>query len=132
MRLVSSLHGHCSSLDMVLHVTLTTVITCMSDTQIWYRDYCYTNMLHVYTDRIHGYSLVYMHCLFIYILAPCIFLPIIPLHDRFPLLLLIFSLLDMSVVDTQCVELSAKWISATGSTSRIPHLLYIVSRYLVS
>jgi len=50
----------------------------------------------------------------------------------FPVLILIFSLLDMSVVDTQCVKLSATWISATGATSRIPHLLYIVSRYLVS
>ena len=65
------------------------------------------------------------------------FLPVIPLRDCFPLLLLIFlllifSLLDMSVVDTRCVELSVTWISATGATSRIPHLLYIVFRYLVS
>jgi len=53
--LVSSLHEYCSSLDMVLHVTLTTVITGTSDTQICYKDYCYTNMLHGYANMLHGY-----------------------------------------------------------------------------
>ena len=63
--LVSSLHGYCSSLDMVLHVTLTTAITCTSDTQICYTNYWYTNMLHGYTDTLihwillHGYSIRY-------------------------------------------------------------------------
>ena len=44
------LHGYCSSLDMVLYYTLTTVSTCTSDTQIWYTAYCYTYMFHWYTD----------------------------------------------------------------------------------
>ena len=30
-----------------------------------------------------------------------------------------------------CVELSATWTQATGATSRIPHLLFTFSRYLV-
>ena len=58
-------------------------------------------------------------------------IPVFPLHDYFPLLILIFSLLDMSVVDMWCVELSATWIQATGATSRISHLLFPVYRYLV-
>jgi len=55
---------------MVLHYTLTTMITCTSDTQICYTDYCYTYMFHWYTDipihrlphvilvlsSLHGYS----------------------------------------------------------------------------
>jgi len=65
------------------------------------------------------------------------FLHVIMLHDCFLLLLLIFSLLiflllDMSVVDTRCMKLSATLSTATGATSRIPHLLYIVSHYLIS
>ena len=42
--LVSTLHECCSSMDMVLDDTLTTVMTCTSDTQIYYTDYCYTYM----------------------------------------------------------------------------------------
>ena len=122
---------------MILHVTLTTVIMCTSDTQICYMDYCYTNMLHGYTDMIHGDTDIHWYTCIDYIYVFLYFLPVIPLHDCFPLLLLIFSilifsLLDMSVVDTRCVKLSATWISATGAISRILHLLYIVSRYLVS
>ena len=128
---------------MLLHVTLTIAITCISDTQICYMDYCYTNMLHGYTNMLHGYTDmihrytdIHWYTCIDYIYVFLYFLPVIPLHDCFPLLLLIFSLLiisllDMSVVDTRCVELSATGISATGATSRIPHLLYIVSRYLV-
>jgi len=42
-------------MDMVLYYTLTTVITCTSDTQICYTDYCYTYRFHWYTDiPIHG------------------------------------------------------------------------------
>ena len=51
------------------------------------------------------------------------------LHDYFSLL--IFPLLDTWVIDMWCVKLSATWIQATGTTSRIPHLLFPVSRYLV-
>ena len=145
---------------MVLHITLTTVITCTSDTQIYFMDYCYTNMLHGYMDMIHEYTNIHWYtcidylCIFllqVYSCQPitCLFpipLLIFSLHDCFSLLILIyitghecislliliFSLLEMSVVDTRCVELSVTWISATGATSRIPHLLYIVSRYRVS
>jgi len=145
---------------MELHVTLTTVITCTSDTQIWYTDYCYTNMLHGNRNRIHRYTDIHWYTcidyLYIFLLhvyscqaITCLFpvlLLIFSLHDCFSLLILIyitghecislliliFSLLEMSVVDTRCVELSVTWISATGATSRIPHLLYIVSRYRVS
>ena len=84
---------------LVIHRYVTRIIA----TQI-----CYTD------TRIHRYSLVYMHWLFIYILATCIFLPVISLHDCLLLLLLILSLLDMSDIDTRCVKLSATWISATG------------------
>jgi len=48
--LVSTLHECCSSMDMVLDDTLTTVMTCTSDTQIYYTDYCYTYMFHWYTE----------------------------------------------------------------------------------
>ena len=105
---------------MVLHVILTTVITCNSDTQICYTDYYYTTMLHRYTDtRIF----TGIHALIIYIYSCSMyFLPVILFPDCFPLLLLILSLLivsllDISVVDTRCVELSTTWISATGATS---------------
>jgi len=118
--------------------------SCSTDTWIhqlssfpWYSVRSYVMYMH----HCYIYSPVYMHWLlyscrvyhrsyymdycYMYILA-------IPLHDCFPLLILIFSLLDMSAIDTRCVELSVTWISVTGTTSRIPHLLYIVSRYLVS
>jgi len=57
--------------------------------------------------------------------------PVILFNGYFPLLILIFPLLDMSAVDMRCVELSATWIQATGATSRIPHLLFPISRYIV-
>ena len=50
----------------------------------------------------------------------------IPVTWLFPVMILIFPLLDMWVVDMRCVELSATWIQATGATSRIPHLLFPV------
>jgi len=53
------------------------------------------------------------------------------LHDYFMLLILIFPLLDMWAGYMRCVELGAMWVHATGATSRIPHLLFPVSRYLV-
>ena len=56
----------------------------------------------------------------------------IPVTWLFPVLRLIFPLLDMWAIDMRCVELSATWIQATGATSRIPHLLFPVSRYRVS
>jgi len=56
----------------------------------------------------------------------------IPVTYYFPLLILIFPLLDTWAIDMRCVELSATWIQATGATSRIPHLLFPVSRYLDS
>ena len=56
--------------------------------------------------------------------------PVFLLHDYFPYWL-IFSLLDMWAFDMRCVELSAMWIQAIGVTSRIPHLLFPVFRYLI-
>jgi len=50
--------------------------------------------------------------------------PVFPLHDCFPLL-------DMWAVDMRCVELGAMWVHATGATSKILHLLFPVSYYLV-
>jgi len=103
--------------------------------------YCY----HRYMDSQH---IIVTHAcmvsLFLFYVSPFILHVLllhayscIPVTYCFPLLLLIFlllifSLLDMSVVDTRCVELSATWISTTRATSRISHLLYIVSRYLVA
>jgi len=53
---------------------------------------------------------------------------VFPLHDCFSLLILIFSLLDTSVVDMRCVELSATWIQATGPLleSHISHFPFLV------
>ena len=45
---------------------------------------------------------------------------------------MILPLLDMWAVDMWCVELSATWIKVTRATSRISHLLFRVSHYLVS
>jgi len=68
----------------------------------------------------------------LYILHDLLLMDILvfPLHDYFPLLIWIFPLLDMWAVDTRCVELSVMWIQATGATSRILHLLLLVSHYL--
>jgi len=52
----------------------------------------------------------------LYILHVLLFhvIPVFLLYDCFPLLILLFLLLDMSAIDMRCVELSATWIEATG------------------
>ena len=119
---------------MVLHVSLTTVITCTSDTQICYTDYCYTYMLHGYTDMIHGYTDIHWYTFidYLYIFLLHEFPSCHPVTWLFPV-----TSIDILVTGHECfwyamcgtkchVDLSH------GATSRIPHLLYIVSHYLVS
>ena len=43
-------------------------------------------------------------------------IPLFPLHDCIPVMILIFPLLDTSAVDMRCVELSATWIQAMAVT----------------
>jgi len=102
---------------------------------------CSVHRYIMFTHHCYRYSPVYMHVLFLYschmvhrlyyMYSCCMYIPIFLLRDCFPLLILIFPLLDMWAVDMRCVKLSATWIQDTGVTSRIPHLLFPVSRYLV-
>ena len=81
--------------------------------------------VHSYFMFLHHYYVdlpVYMHWLHLYFCCMEHFLyycymdnPVFPLHDCFPLLILIFLLLDMWTVDMRCVKLSVTWIQATGS-----------------
>ena len=116
----------------------------------WISDFIY--LYHCYMDTLHSYIMflrhcymdppVYMHRLSLYscCMDHCLYymnycymdISVFSLHDCFPLLILIISLLDMWVVDLQRVKLSATWIQATRTTSRIPHLLFPISCYLVS
>ena len=93
-----------------------------------------TQLYHIYTSLLHMRVLFLCSCHMdhhSYCMSYCcMYIPVFLLHDCFPLLICL--LLDTWAVDMRCVKLSATWISATGATSRIPHLLYIVSRYLVS
>jgi len=99
-----------------------------------------TQLYHVRTSLLPILP-VYMHWLFLYscrvdhhsyYMDYCyMYIPIFLLHDYFPLLILIFPLLDMRVVDMRCMELSATWTKITEATSRISHLLFLVSCYLV-
>jgi len=96
---------------------------------------CFIPLLHRFTG-IHA-LIVSVFLLYgsLYILHELLLMdiPVFPLHDCFPLRILIFSLLDMGAVDMRCVELGAMWVHAMGATSRIPRLLFfLVSRYLVS
>jgi len=78
---------------------------------------------------IHWYTCIYYFYIdhFSYYMDYCyMYITVFPLHDCFPLLILIFPLLDMSVVDMWCVELSATWIQVMGPTSRISHLLFLI------
>ena len=98
-------------------------------------DGCSVHSYIMFTHHCYIYSLVYMHWLILYSCytdhrSYCMYIHVSLLHDCFPLL--IFPLLDTSAVDMRCLELNATWISATGATSRIPYLLYIVSHYLIS
>jgi len=102
---------------------------------------CSVHSYLMFVYHCYMYSLVYMHVLFLYschmthlsyyMYYCCMYIPVFLLHDCFPLLILIFSLLNTWAVDMQCVELSATWIQATRAASRIQHLLFPVSRYLV-
>jgi len=78
-----------------------------------------TRLYHLHTSQLHR-SLVYMCWLFLYscCMDHCSYymdywymdIPVFPLYDCFPLLILIFLLLNMWAVDIWCVELSATWI----------------------
>jgi len=115
---VPLVHGYTNSQTIVISY-IVIIVTWMLDTQLY----------HVYT------SLSHMHVLFLYschmdhrsyyMSYYCMYIHVFLLHDCFPLL-------DTWAVDMRCVELSATWISATEATFKIPHLLYIVSHYLVS
>jgi len=90
----------------------------------------------------HYYICVYVMIVFVFLLHWSLLMPHglllyarsgIPVTWLFPVtIILIFPLLDMWAVDIRCVKLSATWIQATGATSKIPHLLFPVFRYLVS
>ena len=125
--------------------------SCSANTRIHqftgYRHFIYLHhrcSIHSYIMFVHHYyiySLVYMHCLFLYscrvdhrsyYMNYCyMYILVFPLQDYFPLLILIFSLLNMWADNMRCVKLSVTWTKATGPTSRIPHLLFSVSCYLV-
>ena len=60
----------------------------------------------------------------------CMYILVFLLHDCFSLL--IFSLLDMSVCWYAMCETKCYMDLSHGATSRIPHLLYIIFRYLIS
>jgi len=95
------------------------------------------------TLHCYIYSPVYMYWLFLYschmdhysyyMYYCCMYIHLFPLHNCFPLLILIFLLLDMWAVDMWCVKLRATWIQATWATSRIPHLhlLFFIFCYLI-
>ena len=134
---------------LVIHRYVTRIIAtliCYTDTRICYMDtLIHWILLHGYSVRYYSMfipryidSLVYMHWLFLlhgslYILHDLLFMdiPVFSLHDYFLLLILICPLMDMWAVDMWCVELSATWIQATRATSKIPHLLFPISRYLI-
>jgi len=97
-------------------------------------------LLHVLTPLL--YRLTDLHALIIYVFLLHRSWFILLLHGYFcisvtwlfPVIdidIPVIPLLDMWIVDIWYVELSATWIKATGATSRIPHLPFLVSRYLV-
>ena len=68
----------------------------------------------MFTHHCYIYSPVYMHLLFLYsyhmdhgsyyMYYCCMYIPVLPLHDRFSLLILIFLLLELWAIDMRCVE----------------------------
>jgi len=104
-----------------------TIIACSwtTDTEIrYYTGYRYmvlcAQLLHVLTSLLHRLTDIHALVVSVFLLYGSLFILLlheyscIPLHDCFPLLISIFSLLVMWVVDMWCVELSATWIQATG------------------
>ena len=118
------IHGYTISLDIIIAYICIVVP--------WNSMHSYFMFLHrCYIDSpvcMHWLSL-YSCCVdhYLYYMNDC-YMDIIV----FPLLILIFPLLDIWDVDIWCVELCATWTKAMGATSRIPHLPFFVSRYLVS
>jgi len=89
---------------------------------------CRISLLHVFTS-IHAcivsIFLSYGSPLILHILLLHVY-SFIPVTWFFLLLILIFPLLNTWAVDIRCVELGAMWIKATGATSWISHLLFLV------
>jgi len=85
---------------------------------------CSVHSYIMFTHHCYIYSPVYMRWLFMYsghmdhhsyyMIYCCMYIHASPLHDYFPLRILIFLLLNMWAVDMQCVELSATWIQVIG------------------
>ena len=112
--LVLSLHDHSSTLDIAFRI--------ITD---YTRYYYFMYKCHCYADTDTRdtiiacswitviYIPVYMHCLCLYschidhrsycMYYCCMYLPVCPLHEYFPLLILIFPLLDIWAVDMRCV-----------------------------
>ena len=88
----------------ILHVTLTTVITYTSDTQICYTDDCYTNMLHGYMDMIYGYTDIPWYtcidCLYIFLLH--IFPSCHPVTWLFPVTSIDILVIDILITGYEC------------------------------
>ena len=124
------IHRYTISLDTVISY-ICNIITWIFRTQLYH---VRTSLLYVFTGIVHLLFLYSCHVdrLSYYMDYCYIYITLFPLHDCFPLLILIFSLLDMWVVDMECVKLSVMWVQAMGVTSRISHFLFSVSRYLVS
>ena len=129
--LVPTLHGYSRTRDTVI-----------AHGYMFY----WTLLLHVIADIWHGSCIVHrltgIHALIVIFLScgsPFLLHGLLlhvhschPVTWLFPLLVLIFSLLNIWAIDTWCVKLSDMWIQATMAASRISRLLYIVFRSLIS
>ena len=116
----SLIHRYTISLELSLHIFVTSFPGYATHSYFMFLHHCYIDSL-VYMHWLSMYSCCIDHGLYYWYMD----IPVFPLHDCFPLL-------DMWTVDTWCVELSATWIKVTGATSRISHLSFLVSRYLIS
>jgi len=104
---------------------------------------CLVHSYIMFTHHYYIYLPVYMHWLdYFYILviwitvhSTCIIGACIFLYSRYMIISRYWYWYSHSwtrvLLNMRCVKLSATWIQATGATSRIPHLLFLVSHYLV-
>jgi len=78
-----------------------------------------TQLYHVHTSLLHRFTGIHALIVSVFLSHGSLsilhellhmYILVFPLHDCFPLKILIFSLLDMNTVDMRCRGLSAMWI----------------------
>jgi len=98
-----------------LHILISSLHGFSIHNHLMFSHHCYTwHLYSMFMTHCSMYSLVYMHCLLLYschrdhrsycMYSYCMYLPVFSVHEYFPLLILIFPLLDMRAVDMWYVE----------------------------